>query len=131
MASRAAHRELRRFGLIVGGLFGVMGVWPALVRGQGPRAWALALAAALILPALAAPRLLAPVQRVWTALGEALGWVNTRIVLGVIFFGVVTPTGLVLRLGGRDPMRRGFDDAAATYRVQRKTRPGAHMTRQF
>jgi hypothetical protein len=131
MAPRAESRELRRFGLIVGGLFGVIGLWPAVVRGQGPRSWALGLAVALILPALVAPRVLAPAQRVWTALGEALGWVNTRIVLGVIFFGVVTPTGLVLRLAGRDPMHRALDDDAATYRVSRKSRPGAHMTRQF
>jgi Saxitoxin biosynthesis operon protein SxtJ len=131
MASRTGQRELRRFGFIVGGIFGVIGLWPWVVRGQAPRPWVLGLAVALILPALVAPRVLAPVQRVWTAAGEALGWVNTRIVLGVIFFGVVTPTGLVLRLAGRDPMRRGFDGEAATYRIARKTRPGAHMTRQF
>ena len=91
----------------------------------------LALAVALVVPALVAPRMLAPVHRAWMALGDWLGWVNTRLVLGLIFFGVVTPTGLVLRLAGRDPMRRAFDPDAVTYRVLRKPRPGAHMTRQF
>jgi hypothetical protein len=131
MSTRAERKSLRHFGLIVGGIFGLIGLWPAVARGQGLRSWALGLALALVVPALVAPAVLAPVHRVWMALGDALGWVNTRIVLGLIFFGVVTPTGLALKLAGRDPMRRTFDPEAATYRVPRATRPGAHMTKQF
>jgi hypothetical protein len=131
MTTRAERKSLRHFGLIVGGIFGLIGLWPAVVRGQGLRSWALGLALALVVPALVAPAVLAPAHRVWMALGDALGWVNTRIVLGLIFFGVVTPTGLALKLAGRDPMRRAFDPEAATYRVPRGTRPGAHMTKQF
>jgi saxitoxin biosynthesis operon SxtJ-like protein len=131
MAPRASRTELRHFGLIVGGIFGAIGLWPVIARGQGPRSWMWGVALTLIVPAAVAPWTLAPAHRAWTALGNALGWVNTRIVLGLIFFGVVTPTGLVLRIAGRDPMRRTFDSDAMTYRVPRKTRPGTHMTRQF
>ena len=131
MVPRADRAQLRHFGLIVGGIFGVIGLWPAMARGQSPRSWMLGLAVVLVVPALVAPWALAPAYRAWTALGNALGWINTRLVLGLIFFGVVTPTGLALRLGGRDPMRRFFEADAVTYRVPRKTRPGAHMTRQF
>ena len=131
MTSRAARAHLRRFGLMVGGIFGAIGVWPAVVRGQSPRFWMVGLAVALAVPALLAPRILAPAHRAWMALGDGLGWINTRLVLGLIFFGVVTPTGFVLRLTGRDPMRRAFEPDAVTYRVLRKSRPGAHMTRQF
>src|SRR5712692_3787804 len=131
MARRADQTELRHFGLIVGCIFGVIGLWPAIARGQHPRSWTLGLAVALVVPALVAPWALTPAHRAWTALGNALGWVNSRLVLGLIFFGVVTPTGLALRMAGRDPMRRALDSDAMTYRVPRKTRPGAHMTRQF
>lgn len=131
MISRADKAQLRRFGLIVGGIFGALGIWPAVVRGQSTRLWMVGLAVALVVPALLAPRVLAPAHRAWMALGDALGWVNTRLVLGLIFFGVVTPTGFVLRLTGRDPMRRAFEPNAVSYRVLGKTRPGAHMTRQF
>ena len=131
MAPREDRAQLRNLGLIVGGIFGVIGLWPAIVRGQNVRSWMVALAVALVLPALVAPRALAPAHRAWMALGGALGWVNTRLILGLIFFGVVTPTGLVLRLAGRDPMRRAFDPDARTYRVPRKARAGVHMTRQF
>jgi hypothetical protein len=130
---RARHdvRELRRFGLIVGGGFAVIGLWPLVIRGLAPRGWALGLAAVLLLPALLAPRLLAPAHRLWMALAEGLAWINTRILLSIVFFGVVTPMGVVMRALGRDPMRRGFDPRAATYRVPRQPRPATHMTRQF
>ena len=131
MATPVNRAQLRNFGLIVGGIFGLIGLWPVVVRGGSLRLWAIALALALILPALVAPRILAPAHRVWMILGDGLGWVNTRIVLGLIFFGVVTPIGFVLRLRGRDPMRRGFDPGATTYRVPVRPRPGTHMMRQF
>jgi hypothetical protein len=131
MAGPADRAQLRNFGLIVGGVFGLIGLWPAIIRGGSLRLWMIGLAGALILPALGAPQILAPAHRAWMALGNALGWVNTRIVLGLIFFGLITPTGVVLRLMGRDPMQRAFNPNAATYRVPGRPRPGTHMMRQF
>jgi len=131
MSARVDRAQLRNFGLIVGGIFGVIGLWPAIIRGGNVRTWMVGLAVVLILPALVAPRALAPAHRAWMALGSALGWVNTRIVLGLIFFGMITPMALVLRLARRDPMQRAFDPNATTYRVPRRPRPGAHMMRQF
>jgi len=131
MAAQADRTELRNSGLIVGGIFGAIGLWPAVIRGGNARLWMVGLAAVLILLALMAPRVLAPAHRAWMALGRALGWVNTRVVLGLIFFGMITPIGLVFRLTGRDAMQRAFDPNATTYRVPRIPRPGAHMMRQF
>jgi hypothetical protein len=69
----------------------------------------IAIAAALLLLAAVAPAALRPVYRVWMRIGEGLAWVNTRIILTVVFFLVVTPIGVVMRLFGRSPMaaRRG------------------------
>jgi Saxitoxin biosynthesis operon protein SxtJ len=124
-------RQLRHFGYLVGGIFGMIGLWPLLWRQENPRLWALALAGILVVPALAAPRALAPVYRVWMALGEVLAWINTRIILGVVFYGVVTPIGLAMRLVGHDPMRRRFEQAGESYRIRCVPRPPTHMTRQF
>jgi hypothetical protein len=124
-------RQLRHFGLIVGGIFAVIGVWPMVLRAEGPRVWALALALALVVPALVLPRSLTYVFRIWMAAGEVLGWINTRVILGLIFYGLVTPMGLIMRRFGRDPMLRRFEAGAETYRVLKESRPGAHMTRQF
>jgi hypothetical protein len=131
MPPAANRAQLRSFGLIVGGIFGAIGLWPAVIRGGGVRLWCLGLAAALILPAVFAPTLLGPAHRPWMALGAVLGWINTRLVLGIVFFGLITPIGIVLRLAGRDPMQRAFDRNATTYRVRRASRPGAHLLRQF
>ena len=124
-------KQLRHFGYLVGGIFGVIGLWPLLWRQQNPRLWALALTVLLVVPALVAPRILAPVYRVWMRLGEVLAWINTRIILGVVFYGVVTPIGLVMRLMGHDPMRRRFEAAGESYRVRCVPRPATHMMRQF
>ena len=131
MKHRDNKKQLRQFGLLVGGIFAAIGLWPALVRAQAPRPWALALGVALVVPALVWPRGLTYVHRAWMAAAEGLGWVNTRILLSVIFYGLVTPMGIVMRRFGRDPMHRRFEPGMATYRVSKPSRPAVHMTRQF
>lgn len=122
--------RLRSFGLIVGGIGAGIGVWPVLWRGQ-PRLWALLLGGMLIALGVAAPRRLTPVYRLWMLLGAALGWLNTRLILGVLFYGLFTPMGLLMRLRGYDPMRRRLTPEADTYRVVRQPRPASHMWHQF
>ena len=131
MKRQVDKKQLRSFGLIVGGIFAVIGLWPAVFRADGPRLWALALAVVLVVPALVLPRSLTHVHRAWMAAGEVLGWINTRIILSVIFYGLVTPMGIVMRRFGHDPMRRRFEPEAATYRVPKPARAAGHMTRQF
>jgi hypothetical protein len=131
MAGTYTRRQLRDFGLLVGGVFGAIGLWPLLWRQESPRTWAMTLFVVLVLPALVAPSILAPAYRAWMMLAEVLAWVNTRILLGVVFYGVVTPIGLVMRLVGRDPMHRQFDQQSGSYRVRCVPRPATHMLRQF
>ena len=124
-------KQLRSFGLLVGTIFAVIGLWPAIWRSQEFRLWALILAGLLIIPALAFPRSLRRVYQAWMAIGTALGWINTRIILSVVFYGLMVPMGLLMRLRGKDPMRRRWQPDAETYRVVRQPRPGSHMTHQF
>jgi len=131
MRHQDKKKQLRHFGLMVGGIFAAIGLWPVLFRAQGPRLWALALAVALVVPALVLPRSLTYVHRGWMAAGEVLGWINTRIILSVIFYALVTPMGILMRRFGRDPMHRRFEPDATTYRVPKSPRTAAHMTRQF
>jgi hypothetical protein len=124
-------KQLRSFGLLVGGIFALLGLWPAVVRGEDFRLWALVLAGLLIVSGLLFPSRLRQVYRMWMALGQALGWLNTRVLLSVVFYGLITPMGLIMRLAGKDPMRRSFEPDAGTYRVLSTPRPGSHMRRQF
>lgn len=122
---------LRSFGLLVGSAFGLIAAWPVLFRGQPPRTWAMVAAAFLVVPALLLPRILGPVYRVWMAFGHVLGWINTRIVLGVLFFLVFTPVGIVMRLFGKDPMRLRLNANSETHRIPRMSRSASHMKQPF
>ncbi len=124
-------KQLRNFGLTVGGIFAGIGVWPVVFRADGPRLWALTVAAVLVIPALVMPRSLTQVYRIWMAAAEVLSWINTRILLSVVFYGLVTPIGMIVRRFGRDPMQRGFKAGVETYRVPKAVRAATHMTRQF
>ena len=64
-------------------------------------------------------------------IGYMLGWVNTRIILGLIYYLVFAPLGLSMRLFGKDSMRRRFEPSAESYRVVKQQRPGSHMKQQF
>jgi hypothetical protein len=131
MTRKSERRQLRDFGLIVGGIFGAIGLFPLVWRREDPRLWALVLAVVLVVPALVAPRVLVPAHRAWMTLGAGLAWINTRILLGAVFYGLITPMAVVMRLLGYDPMHRAWDRAAESYRVKRQPRSAAHMMRQF
>ncbi len=132
MTHRVEVKQLKSFGLMVGGIFALIALWPWFFRSEEPRLWAFVLAGLLAGPALVWPRSLRPVYRVWMMLGEALGWINTRIILGLILYGLFTPVGFVRQfLLAKDSMRRRFEPDASTYRVMREPRAGSHMSRQF
>lgn len=96
----------RNFGLLVGGVFAALGLW-WLYRGKfGTIALVvLALGAALMILGAAFPRSLVLANRTWMTLAEALGFIMTRVTLGIVFYLVVTPIGFIKRLQGWDPLR--------------------------
>ena len=103
----------------------------AVMLGREPGWWALAIAALIAATALGRPAALRPLYTVWMRLALVLGWVNTRILLGFVFYAVLAPLGQTMRLAGRDALGLEFDSDAGTYAVPRSSRPGAHMRRQF
>jgi hypothetical protein len=123
--------NLRSFGLTVGTVWAVIGLWPVVLRHAPPRWWALALAAGLIGFAAIYPRALQPVFKVWMAIGHVLGWINTRLLLGALFYTLFPVVGAYLRLTGKDPMRRRLEPDATTYRMPGRPRPADHMKHQF
>lgn len=131
MAQQADTKELRMFGLMVGGIFSIIGLWPIFVRGDSPRIWAISVGGALVGLGLALPSSLKHIHRVWMKIGHVLGFINTRILLGVIFFGLITPMGVIRRLAGKDSMHRALVPEVNTYRVIRPPRSRLHMKNQY
>ncbi len=126
MAKRSFRIE-REFGLIVGAVFLLLGTW-WFYRGKFPdvsRALLL-VGAALILLGTILPKALTYPNKAWMKLAEALAFVMTRVVLGIVFFLIVTPIGVVKRLFGWDPLYRRSGPSESYWRPyserQRDTR---------
>jgi hypothetical protein len=64
-------------------------------------------------------------------LGEKLGWLNSRLLLGIIFFGIVTPMAATMKLLRRDTMNRRWEREQASYRIPSTLRPFTHMEKPY
>ncbi len=131
MSQQPTTKDLRQFGLLVGSVFAVIGLWPLVFRSESPRLWALILGSLLIVLGAVAPQSLKQVYGGWMKVGHVLGSINTRIILGIIYYLLITPMGLVMRLMGKDPMHRALTKGVDTYRIVRDPRPRHHMRNQF
>lgn len=126
------RKELRNFGLITGAMTaGVFGLALPLLFAYGFPKWPWVLAGVLIAWALAAPATLKPVYLVWMTIGQALGWVNTRIIMTVMFYLIILPVGLLRRLGGKDPMARTMSPGEKSYRVPSRVPDRKHLEKPF
>lgn len=124
-------RDLRQFGLLVGGVFAVIGLWPVVFRSESPRLWATILGSLLIVLGAIVPQSLKQAYKGWMKVGHVLGSINTKIILGIIYYLLITPMGLVMRLLGKDPMHRVLTQDTDTYRIVRSPRSRHHMRNQF
>jgi hypothetical protein len=96
-------------------LLGGLGLWRHSERWP---LWA-GLAVVALALALAAPKLLAPANRVWTKFGLLLHAVVSPLMLGVIFYLCIAPIGFLMRLSGKDPLRLRYEPQADSYWIKR------------
>ena len=108
----------RAFGVAFAILFTLIALFP-LLGGGAPRWWLVALAAALLAAALVRAEWLAPLNRVWSKVALFLHQVVATLILAFLFYAVVTPTGLLMRAFGKDPLRLRPDPNAKSYWIPR------------
>jgi hypothetical protein len=109
----------RGFGLVFAGFFTLLGALSVYNDGERWHYW-FALAALFAVLANAAPRVLAPLNRLWTKFGLLLHHVISPLFLKIVFYVCVTPFGVLLRLAGKDPLRRKFEPTAESYWIVRE-----------
>jgi hypothetical protein len=109
----------RTFGMVFTAFWALVALLP-LVHGHRVRWWAAALSGLFLVVALAAPGVLSPLNRVWTALGILLHRVTNPILLGILFYLVFTPFGWLLRLTGKDFLRLKRPRDAQSYWIVRQ-----------
>jgi hypothetical protein len=117
---KTGPRELRKFGLLVGGVFAALGaiMW---LRHKPHFPWFLTPGVVLMAFGLVWPKALKGVYLVWMSLAILLGFVVSHVLLTVFFFLVITPVGLVARCVGKDFLRLKLDRKARTYWLPRET----------
>jgi len=122
----------RAFGLVFAFFFALVVVSP--LRTHHPmRWWAFPFAGLFLLIGLLKPVWLRPLNKYWTKLGLLMGRIVSPVITTVLFYGVVTPTALLFRLLGKDPLRISWDPEARSYWIERRP-PGPApetMTNQF
>jgi hypothetical protein len=123
----------RKFGLAFSALFMILGLWPLFRHAGSPR-WSLIIVSlSLLAAALAFPHLLTPLNRIWFKLGIALNRIVNPVVMGIMFFGAVTPLGWYMRKKGKDLLSLKMRPDAATYWIERQP-PGplrGTLTKQY
>jgi hypothetical protein len=112
-----ANKQERQFGLVFAGFFTLVAFWP-LWPLHAPKVWWLLAAGISLALGLFLPRALAPLNRVWMAIGHGLGWVNSKIILGFVFFIIVTPIAMLMKALGRDLLSRRLQHSGS-YWVKR------------
>ena len=106
MHNTLSKRQLKDFGLLVGLGFPIVIGWIIpLFGGHSFRTWTLWVGCPLLILGLLAPNTLFYPYKVWMKIGLALGWINSRIILGIIFLFVLEPISLFMKLMGYDPLR--------------------------
>ena len=116
--SRIKISSNRSFGLVFFFVFFILGSWPLISGGQ-IRIWSLVIAVIFLSLGLLNSRLLTPLNRLWFKFGMLLGAVISPIVMGVIFFLVVTPIGFFMRLAGKDFLRIKYSKKNKSYWIKR------------
>ena len=120
-----SRKELRVFSLLLI-LFGaiVAAVLYRRLESQTPSAVALLVTSLVGLAGLAVPASVRPVYIVWMGLVFPIGWTVSHAMMLVVFYFVLTPIGLAMRLCGRDPMQRKLDREAKSYWLPHSRRSG-------
>ena len=125
------RKGLRDFALVTGGVIaGLFGLFlPWLFELNFPT-WPWVLAAILFAVGLVGPMALQPGYKVWMRFGLIMSKFTTPLIMGLVFFLVITPIGLIRKLTSADAMARKFDDGKS-YRLPSKKSPAKNMERPF
>lgn len=123
---------LRKFGFIFGGIVvAIFGLAIPLLLDKPLPLWPWYIMAAMCFFALAWPASLIVIYKPWMKFGAVAGWINTRIILFILFYGIITPTALIRRLFNSDPLKKKFDPDCVSYRITNTPQSNDHMEHPY
>ena len=119
----------RSFGIVFFFVFLIISLWP-LTNENPLRVWSIFVAIIFLILGLMNSKLLTPLNKLWFKFGLFLGSIISPIVMGIVFFLVVTPTGFVMKIMGKDLLNKKYDKKKKTYWINRYKNMGS-MKKQF
>ena len=119
----------RSFGIVFFIVFLLIGFYPFLNQ-QDLRIWALIISLVFLILGVIDSKILTPLNKIWFKFGIFLGKIISPLIMGLIFFLVVTPTGIVMRILGKDLLNLKFKKNMKSYWIE-KTGPKSKMKNQF
>jgi hypothetical protein len=119
----------RSFGIVFFLVFLIISLWP-LLNENALRVWSIIVAMIFLILGLINSNFLTPLNKLWFKFGKLLGSVVAPIVMGVIFFLVITPTGFIMKLLGKDLLNKKYNNKIKSYWINRE-KSKSTMKQQF
>tara|TARA_B000000460_G_C21339374_1_gene316362 strand:+ start:139 stop:510 length:372 start_codon:yes stop_codon:yes gene_type:complete len=113
----------RSLGIVFFLVFLIIGLWPLLNDGQ-VRIWSFIISIIFLFLGVMNSKLLTPLNKIWFKIGLLLGAIVAPIIMGAIFFLVVTPIALIMKIIGKDSLYRKYDKHSKSYWIKRKKEMG-------
>jgi len=108
-------KDLRQFGAVLAGILLVFGVVNFLKGRIYWYPWFFGLSVIMVVLVMASPQKIRPVFIVFTKVAHIIGWVNTRIILALIYFILITPAAIIMKILGKDPLNKKTDKNKMSY----------------
>jgi len=128
MSSEINQSSNKNFGIVFSIFFFVIGIYP-LLNGQNIRIWSIIISVTFLTLGLLNSKFLTPVNKLWFKFGLLLGKIVSPFIMGLIFFFVVTPIGLLMRISKKDLLNLKFNKNSS-YWIEKKG-PQSKMKNQF
>jgi len=119
----------KSFGIVFSVVFLIVSFYP-LTNSEGVRVWAIIVSIIFLLLAFSAPKILIIPNKLWFKFGMLIGSIMAPIVMALVYFVTVLPTGLIMRLLGKDLLKQKLDKDAKSYWIER-SEPMGSMKNQF
>ncbi len=129
--TKISNKKLREFGLVFSLFFPLLiGFIIPKIYGHNYREWALWVGLIFLILGLTSPKTLYLPYQLWIKLGNTLGYINSKVIFGIIFYLLVTPIGLIMRIFKYDPLKLKFNIKNKSYKVYNKNN-NIDLTRIF
>ena len=129
LKSKIKTSSNRNFGLVFFIVFLILGFWP-IINGGEIRIWLVVISLIFLVLGMMKSKLLTPLNKLWFKFGMILGAIVAPVVMGAVFFLVVTPIAIVMKTMGKDLINKKYNKKKETYWITRRTSIGL-MKRQF